>query len=181
MRKIVAGMFVSLDGVVEAPEHWVGPYAGEEFGAALGQSAAESDALLLGRRTYEIFAASWPARGTEDPMAAHLNNVRKHVVSTTIKSPDWNNSTVVTGDIGKEIAAIKERPGRNINVAGSATLVRWLLRENLLDELWLLVFPVVLGEGQRLFGDGDRARLRVVDCSTFSTGILSVVYAPADS
>jgi dihydrofolate reductase len=139
-----------------------------------------SDALLVGRRTYEVFAGSWPGRGTEDPMAAYMNNVEKYVVSTTLEHADWNNSTLVTGDLGKEITALKERPGKNINVAGSATLVRWLLRENLLDELWLLVFPVVLGEGQRLFPAGsDRSSLRLVEFRTVDTGILSVVYAPS--
>lgn len=182
MRKIVAGLFVTLDGVVESPETWVSPYAGEEFGQAISGSMASSDALLVGRRTYEVFAASWPGRGTEDPMAAYMNNVRKYVVSTTLERTDWNNSTLVTEEIGKEITAIKEQPGKNINVAGSATLVRWLLREGLLDELWLLIFPVALGEGQRLFPDGsDRAALRVLETRTFTTGVVSVTYAPADS
>lgn len=181
MRKIVAEMFVSLDGVVEAPEKWVPPYAGEEFSERISKSQAESDALLIGRRTYEVFAGSWPGRGTEDPVAAHMHNVKKLVVSTTLDHADWNNTTLVTGDIGKELTAIKQQPGQNITVAGSATLVRWLLREKLLDELSLLIFPVVLGRGLRLFGDdGEGVPLRLVDSRSFDTGILSVVYAPAD-
>ncbi|TCC45431.1 dihydrofolate reductase [Kribbella pittospori] len=180
MRKIAARLFVSLDGVVEAPETWVPPYAGDEFTETMLASMAESDALLVGRRTYEVFAASWPERGTEEPMAAYMNTVPKFVASTTLDRADWNNSTVLNGDIGKEITALKQQTGKNINVAGSATLVEWLLRQQLLDELSLLIFPVIVGKGQRLFTDGgDKVPLRLLESRSFTTGVQSAAYAPA--
>jgi dihydrofolate reductase len=180
MRKIVCQEFVSLDGVFEAPEKWHPPYFTDELGAAVGGQLPEADALLLGRGTYEVFAAAWPERGTEDPMPAWFNNSPKYVVSTTLKEPEWNNTTVIGGDVIKEIGKLKEQPGENIFLPGSGTLVRTLLAEGLLDELQLLVHPIVLGSGKRIFPDGtDDVPLRLVDSQTFSTGVLNLTYAPA--
>ena len=180
MRKIICGEFVSLDGVFEAPDQWHFPYFNDEMGAAVGSQLPESDALLLGRRTYEEFAAAWPERGTEDPMAAWFNNSPKYVVSTTLTNPEWNNTTVIGGDVAKEVGRLKEQPGKNIFVPGSGTLVRTLLAEGLLDELQLLVHPIVLGSGGRIFPDGTgEMPLLLVNSQPFSTGVLNLTYAPA--
>jgi dihydrofolate reductase len=180
MRKIVAGLFVSLDGVVEAPEKWQFPYFNDEMGQALGSAMAASDTLLLGRRTYQEFAAFWPKQSGNVPFAEQLNAMPKVVVSSTLRSAEWQPATLINGEAARAVAALKRQSGRNILVNGSATLVRWLLRENLLDELSLLVCPVVVGEGWRLFeGWSDRLPLQVADSTTFSTGVLSVTYRPA--
>jgi dihydrofolate reductase len=179
MRKIVAGLFVSVDGVVEAPQAWTGPYYSPEIGQAIGSLMASGDTLLLGRVTYQTFAASF-AGNTSDPMAAQMNATPKVVVSTTLAHAGWENSTVIRSDIAAEITWLKHLPGRNINVSGSATLVDWMLRQGLLDELDLLVFPVVVGKGKRLFaGDGGTAGLRLASSEAFSTGVLHLTYHPA--
>jgi dihydrofolate reductase len=180
MRKIIAGLFISLDGVVESPEKWQFPYYNDETGQALGSSMSASDTLLLGRRTYQEFAAVWPARGTADPVGAYMNNTPKLVVSTTLKTTDWENSTLLGGDVADELGELKQQSGKNINITGSITLVRSLLREGLLDELQLLVCPIVLGHGQRLFHDWrEQLPLKLQDAKTFSTGVLSLSYTPA--
>ncbi|MEZ0075942.1 dihydrofolate reductase family protein [Planotetraspora sp. GP83] len=181
MRKIVAAFFVSLDGVVEAPQDWHFPYFNEELGEAVGSQAAGADTMLLGRRTYEEFAAYWPHQTTaEDPLADQMNNTPKLVVSSTLDKLDWQNTTVIRDNVVEELTKLKQQPGKNISISGSATLVRSLLRDNLLDELLLLVHPIVVGSGQRLFPDGtDQQPLKLVDSKTFSTGVLSLTYEPA--
>jgi dihydrofolate reductase len=179
MRKIVAGLFVSVDGVVEAPETWTGPYFGPEVGQHIGSLIAAGDTLLLGRVTYQTFAASF-AGNTGDPMAAQMNATPKVVLSTTLDRADWENSTLVRGDGAEEIARLKQQPGKNINVSGSATLVVWLLRHGLLDELELLIFPVVVGQGKRLFdGDVSKAGLELAACEAFPSGVVRLAYRPA--
>lgn len=182
MRHIVTWILMSLDGVVEAPETWAGAYFNEEVGQVARSGMDASDAMLLGRRTYEHLAAYWPDRsGTGDPVADHINNTPKFVVSTTLRSVGWRNSTLITGDIVQEITKLKRRPGKNITVLGSATLVRSLLREGLLDELGLLVHPVIIGTGSRLFADGtEQLPLTLVSSRTFSNGVLWITYAPVD-
>jgi dihydrofolate reductase len=178
MRKIVAGLFLSVDGVMESPEKWTGPYMDQEVGQAIGSQFAASDTMLLGRRTYETFAGAFAGR--TDPMAAQMNNTPKYVVSTTLKSADWDNSSLITGDLVEEITKLKKQPGKNIGIGGSASLVRWLLRHNLLDELNLIVPPVVVGQGRRLFEDGEAGvPLKLVDSKAFASGVLSLTYAPA--
>jgi dihydrofolate reductase len=180
MRKIIAGLFMSLDGVVESPEQWQFPYFNDEMGQALGSSMAASDTLLLGRRTYQEFAAVWPGRGSDDPVGAYMNNTPKLVASTTLDSTDWHNSTVLDGDLAEQIGKLKQQPGKNITVTGSITLVRSLLHDGLLDELALMVCPIVVGHGQRLFDDwSDQLPLNLQDAKTFSTGVLSLTYTPA--
>jgi dihydrofolate reductase len=180
MRKIVAGLFMSLDGVTESPEQWQFPYFNDEMGQALGSSMAASDTLLLGRRTYQEFAAVWPGRGTDDPVAAYMNNTPKLVASATLDTVEWHNSTLLGGDLTEELTKLKQQPGRNINVTGSVTLVRSLLREHLLDELALLVCPIVVGRGKRLFDDwSEQLPLDLRDAKTFATGVLSLAYTPA--
>lgn len=181
MRKIIAGLYMSLDGVVESPEKWHFPYVNEEMDAVVQDGMAASDTLLLGRHTYEIFAGYWPSQGGGDnPLADQLNGIDKVVVSTTLSSVEWQNSSLISGNVTAEIAALKERPGKDIHMTGSVTLVRSLLREGLLDELSLLVHPIVVGGGRRLFEDGaDRQPLELVDSKTFSTGVVHLTYGPA--
>lgn len=182
MRKIVAGLWLTLDGVMESPEKWSFPYGNDEVGQAIGAQFAAADALLLGRRTYEEFAAVWPKRTSAEfgPIADAMNTTPKYVVSTTLDTVDWQNSTLIKGNVVEELTRLKQQPGKNMAISGSATLVRSLLRDSLLDELQLLVCPIVLGAGKRLFEDGgQQTPLKLVDSKAFATGVLSLVYAPA--
>jgi dihydrofolate reductase len=178
MRKIVAGLFITLDGVVEAPERWQSRYFDDEMGEAIESAAAESDALLLGRRTYEEFAAFWPSQNDDVPLAGYMNGTPKYVVSTTLDALDWDNSRLVIGDLATELRELKEQPGKNIQVTGSPTLVRSLLRDGLLDELALMVHPIVVGGGKRLFADSTYGTtLTPVDSRMFGSGVLFLTYA----
>jgi len=179
MRKIVSGLFISLDGVIEAPNDWTGPWFNPELGQAVGSFIAAQDAMLLGRVSYDEFAAFWPQQ-TGD-MADSMNGTAKYVVSGTLKSAEWQNSTLIPAASAiAEIAELKQRPGKNIGMTGSATLVSSLLREGLLDELHLFVFPVVLGSGKRLFAaPGDKLPLKLINSATFDTGVLHLTYTKA--
>jgi dihydrofolate reductase len=180
MRKIVAGLFISLDGVVEAPETWHFPYFNDEMGEAVASQAAASDTMLLGRRTYEEFASYWPNQSSEEPFADVMNNTPKLVASTTLDKVEWQNSTLIQGDVAEALTRIKQGAGRDISITGSPTLVRSLLRDGVLDELRLLVHPIVVGHGKRLFSDTDAPiPLQLVDAKTFSTGVMALTYAPA--
>jgi dihydrofolate reductase len=177
MGSINAGLFIALDGVVEAPQTWHFDYFNDEMGAAVGGMMAGNDAMLLGRQTYDEFAAFWPNADPADPFTAQMNGTPKYVVSTTLAKADWENSTVVSGDIKAELLKLKQ--DKQLGVTGSPTLVRWLLQEGLLDELHLLVHPVVVGAGKRLFEPGEKVQLRLIDSTTFSTGVLHLIYGPA--
>ena len=178
MRKVVAGLFVSLDGVVEAPEKWTGPYFSPQIGQEIGSIMAKGDTMLLGRKTYETFAASFA--GQTGGMADAMNNTPKLVASRTLGEVSWQNSTLIQGDLVSELARIKQQDGKNINVSGSATLIRSLLRDGLLDELRLQLFPVVVGSGARLFeGYGEQLRLTLADTQKFDTGVVNLIYRPA--
>ena len=172
---------VSVDGVMEAPEEWAFTYSNEEMEEENASGMAASDALLLGRVTYEGLAAFWPNQPAGTPMVDYINSVPKYVVSTTLEEPlGWNNSTLIGGDIAEEIADLKRQPGKDITIIGSGALVRSLLRGGLLDELGLMVHPIVLGSGKRLFeGWGDQKTLELVDSKTFSTGVIYLTYRPA--
>jgi dihydrofolate reductase len=176
MRKIVAGLFTSLDGVIEDPNEWTGQWFNAEVGQAVGSLIAAQDAMLLGRVTYDAFAAHWPHQ--EGEMADNMNGATKYVVSGTLASADWQNTTLIPGGrAAEQIAELKQQPGKNIGMTGSGTLVSWLLREGLLDELRLLVFPVVLGHGKRLFAEpGDKVPLTLTDSAAFETGVLNLTY-----
>jgi dihydrofolate reductase len=180
LRKLAAWEIVSVDGVFESPEEWAFSYADDEMVEANAADMTASDALLLGRVTYEELAAFWPNQPADAPIVGYLNSVPKRVVSATLEEPlGWNNSTLIGGDAGEEIAELKRRPGKNITILGSGALVRYALREGLLDELKLLVHPVVLGGGKRLFEDGgDRKALELVDSRTFSSGVVYLTYEP---
>ena len=180
MGSIKSGLFISLDGVIEAPETWHFDYWNDEMGAVVGAMMAEADATLLGRQTYDEFAAYWPGADPEDPFTAQMNGARKYVVSTTLEDAGWENSTVVSGDESEVRAALAElKETTNLGTTGSATLVRWMLEQGLVDELHLLVHPVVVGKGKRLFEDGATVPLELRSATTFATGVLHLVYGPA--
>jgi dihydrofolate reductase len=181
MRKVVASLFLSLDGVMEAPEKWNSPYFNDEMGAVIGEAISNTDAFLLGRRTYEEWAAFWPTQSPDEiPMAGPINTLPKFVASTTLKEVTWENSTLVNGDVPSEVSKLKQQPGKDISISGSATLVRSLLQASLIDELRLMVHPVVLGSGRRLFENGTgQMPLELVESQTFSTGVLNLTYRPA--
>jgi dihydrofolate reductase len=177
MRHIHAWLYVTLDGVYEAPENWV--IADDGMFAANEADYGDADALLLGRRTYEIFAASWPERGSDVPNADWMNSTRKYVVSTTLENPEWHNSTVIRGDLPQQLTRLKEQAGKTIIVNGSAKLIRSLLRDGLLDELRLFVHPLVIGSGQRLFSDdSDKVELALIESQTYDNGVVSLRYRP---
>lgn len=179
MRKVVAGLFMTLDGMVESPSKWLS--FSDEMGEMIGAGIAQADAILLGRRTYLEFAQLWPKQGNDTPMAAFLNGTPKYIASSTLHTLEWANSTLVTGDLADFVTKLKAQPGKNIQVPGSPRLVRSLLRDGLLDELSLMVQPIVLGSGMRLFDEmTDRVRLKLVESRTFSNGVLSVTYQPED-
>ena len=189
MRPLVVNTFMSLDGVMQAPGgpeedptagFDYGGWAANYFDDEMMQRMAESGPyeLLLGRGTYEIFAAHWPF--DEGPIADHLNGTRKHVASTTLKEVDWNNSTLIAGDVADYVRALKDEDGPEIQVHGSPGLIQTLLRHDLVDEYRLWIFPLVLGSGKRFFGDGAvPAALRLVDSSTTKTGVTVNIYARA--
>jgi dihydrofolate reductase len=180
MRKITAGLFTALDGVVEAPETWHFSYFNDEMGAAIGSLAETADTMLLGRKTYQMFAGYWPNQGDDVEMAAQMNGMAKLVVSSTLDSVDeWQNSSLLKGEPIEALEALKHEPGKNLNVVGSVTLVRSLLRAKVLDELHLLIHPIAVGHGARLFDEGETIPLELVSSATFSTGVLHTVYKPA--
>ena len=184
MRKVVAWELVSLDGVMESPERWSFQFHNDEMAEANASGMAAADAMLFGRVTYQEFAAFWPYQNSaEQPFTDYLNNTPKFVVSTTLEEPlEWQNSTLIKGNVAEEIAKLKRQPGKDIGIVGSGTLVRSLLRDDLLDELGLMVHPIVLGSGKRLFEEGgDQKSLELVDSKTFGTGVLYLTYRPAQS
>jgi dihydrofolate reductase len=191
MGRIVVTEFVSLDGVMEAPgggEDF--KYAGWTFEINRGDEGDKfkldetlsSEALLLGRVTFEGFAAAWPSRTDEVGFADKFNSMPKYVVSSTLEDPGWNNSTVLKGDVADEVAKLREKHDGDIVVHGSARLVQTLVEHDLVDELRLMVFPVVLGSGKRLFGEtSDKKSLQLVDSKTVGDGVAVLVYQPATS
>jgi dihydrofolate reductase len=179
MRKTTAALFISLDGVTESPEEWQFDHFDDDMMAEMAAFTAGTDAILLGRVTYEEWAPYWPT-SADEPFASFINDTPKHVVSTTLEKPlEWRNSTLVAGDLAEEISELKQRPGKNIAVAGSPTLVRSLFQNDLLDELTLMVHPVVAGGGKRLFEGGeDTKRLELSNSKTTRTGVSILTYRP---
>ncbi|MFC4453622.1 dihydrofolate reductase family protein [Deinococcus sonorensis] len=184
MRKLVAGQFMSLDGVVEGPgpaddfeaAGWSTPYFVPEIGQYIGASGAAADGLLLGRVTHQAFRAAFAHAPAGDPAAAMMNAIPKYVISTTLTDPDWVNSTVLGGDMVEAVTRLKAGGNRTLNVSGSITLVQSLLRHGLLDQLDLLVHPVVVGRGRRLFEADVPARLDLRETRTFSSGVVLMSY-----
>ena len=182
MRKVVAGLMISLDGVVESPERWARPYFNGETQEVIDAGVAQADAILLGRRTYLEFAELWPNQGSEVPLADFMNQTPKYVVSSTLDTLGWGPSSLVRGDLAEEVGRLKRQAGKNIQISGSPRLVRSLLRDGLLDELSLMLAPIVVGSGMRLFDDmTDQVVLELVESRTLSTGMLSVTYQPASA
>jgi dihydrofolate reductase len=193
MQKLVVGTFLTVDGVMQAPggpdedreggfEHggWSVNYWDEVMGGLIVESTLEAGALLLGRKTYDIFAAHWPHVGDHDPIAAKLNSMPKYVASRTIDKVTWNNSTLLQGDVAAAVAALKEQAGGEIQVTGSGDLIQTLIEHDLVDEYRLWVFPVVLGAGKRLFARGAiPASLKLIDTKTSSTGVAIHTYERA--
>jgi dihydrofolate reductase len=191
MRKVVASIFVTLDGVFEDP----GGAEGSELGGwsfiYSGRSEAElqhagdllraSDALLLGRATYDGFAQAWPSMTGGGWYADRMNALPKYVVSSTLDKAEWNNSTIIKGNAAAQVSRLKQQPGQNLLIFGSGELVNSLLRERLLDELRLLVYPVVLGRGRRLFKEGPPVGLNVAGAKAFGSGVVLLTYDPATS
>jgi dihydrofolate reductase len=192
MRLLVVNTFVTLDGVMQAPggpgedpsggftfEGWSVNYWDEAMGQAMDEWMAKPSELLLGRKTYEIFAAHWPyAEG--EPSADELNRAKKYVVSRTLEQADWNNTTVIKGDAVQEIRKLKEQDGPELQVHGSSNLLQTLLQHNLVDEFRLMIFPVLVGSGKQLFGQGTvPAGLKLRESKTFGTGVILAIYEPA--
>ena len=176
MRKVVVTEFMSLDGIMEEPR-WTFKYWNDEIAKFKGEESSASDALLLGRVTYLGFAAAWPQ--SKDEGAHYFNSVRKYVVSRTLEEPlEWNNSTLIKDDIVEQITNLKQQNGKDIAVHGSATLVQTLMQHDLVDRYRLLVYPVVVGKGKRLFREGIPATLRLLQSQSFSSGVVALVYEP---
>ncbi len=194
MAKLVVGTFLTVDGVMQAPggpdedpdggfEHggWTVPHFNDEMGQLMTGWIEEATALLLGRKTYEIFAAYWPrVTDDQDPIASKLNSVPKYVASRTLDTVDWNNSTLIKGDVAEEVARLKRESAGEIHVMGSGDLIQTLMKHDLVDEYRLWVFPLLLGKGKRLFAEGTiPGGLRLVDTRTSSTGVTSHTYERA--
>ena len=174
MRKIVITQFITLDGCIESPQSWSFPYFTDEITKFKYDELYASDAQLLGRVTYEAFAEHWP--GQTDEYANRLNSLPKYVVSNTLKKTDWNNSILINDNIEEEILKLKQQEGHDILVHGSATLVKSLLKTHLIDQFNLLVFPVVLGKGIRLFENEENFKLKLTETKTYSSGVVLLIY-----
>jgi dihydrofolate reductase len=185
MRKLTAGLFVAVDGVVEAPDQWHFPYFNAEMGAAVDAQLGAADTILLGRKTYDSFAGAWPDReadgGEDAAFAKKLGNARKVVVTRQNLAFTWRNSEQLKGDLIEGVAALKREPGGDIGMSGSVSVVRQLLAAGLLDELHLLVHPIAVGHGRRFFGEGETIPLKLLNSQAFTTGVLHLVYARDDS
>ena len=180
MRRIVVSEFVTLDGVVEAPNEWSMPYWNDDIGDFKYEELFAADALLLGRTTYEGFAAAWPAMEDGAGFAEKMNSMPKYVVSSTLREASWENTAILSGDLPDEVAKLHREVDGVILVAGSACLVQGLLEHDLVDELRLMVFPVLLGEGKRLFGAvSEKKGLRLADSTTLGDGIALLTYGRA--
>jgi dihydrofolate reductase len=193
MRQVIVNAFLTLDGVMQAPgkpdedrsggfEHggWQLRYFDPVFGKAVTQSLAAAGGLLLGRTTYEIFAGHWPKQPREDPIAPTMNALPKHVASRTLPEPlPWQNSTLLKGDVAGEVAKLKQQAGKDLLVIGSGVLVQTLMKHRLFDEYRLMIHPLVLGRGKRLFQDGSTTTaLRLVEATTTTTGVVIARYQP---
>jgi dihydrofolate reductase len=189
MRKLNAALFITLDGVVEAPggedtippeqRGWSMPYTDDEVGQVIGASMATSDAMLLGRITYQAFAAYWPNVSEDDPFGNFMNNQTKYVVSSTLDKAEWKNSHLIKGDVVAELNKLKQQPGKDISIVGSGTLTRSLIEADLVDELQLMLCPVVLGVGKRLFDDAHFTRsMKVLEVKSFNSGMIYLRLQP---
>ncbi len=177
MRNVTLAIYVSLDGVVEEPA-WTGPFWSDDLAKLQKDLLFASDALLLGRNTYQGFAAAWPTMTDEEGFADRMNSLPKFVATTTLDDAEWN-ATLMKGDVAEEVAALKEQPGQDLLLYGSPQLADTLTRAGLIDRYRLMVFPVVLGTGKRLFKDGTTADLKLLNATTTSTGVAVLDYGLA--
>jgi dihydrofolate reductase len=177
MGKIIASYFIALDGTVEAPDEWHFPYFDDEMGAVVNAGLESTTAFLMGRKLYDEWAAYWPD-STDEPFATRFNTTPKYVISSSLTNPTWSNTTVVAGD-ADAVRQLKATVDGVLGIAGSATTVRWLIANDLVDELRLLVHPIAVGRGQRLFEGTPTHSFELVDSATLSSGVLSLTYAPA--
>ncbi len=179
MRKIVGALFITIDGVVEAPHVWSFDHFDEGMEVALQAAIDAQDTVLLGRVTYDEWVGYWPT-ATDEPFASYINNVPKYVVSNTLDKVEWNNTHLIKGDdFVQTLTQLKQQPGKNIGTAGSPTLLKWLVQHDLLDELVLTVYPVVAGKGKHLFDSSvDLKRMKLVSSSTTPTGVAILTYQP---
>lgn len=181
MGKVIVHEFITLDGVFEDPS-WTAPFGFDpKMGDAIGRVMGSCEAILLGRKTYAMFEPAWSTRtAQEDPGAPFMNESRKYVVSRSLERATWNNTEIVKGYDAGAIRALKEHHARNLYVSGSGTLVRAMLADGLVDELQLFVYPVVLGHGERLFGDGaPQSNLRLLSTEAFENGVVHLAYGIA--
>lgn len=181
-RRVFATLFMTLDGVVDSPQKWSFPFWDDSVAAFKNDELKASDALLLGRVTYEGFAAAWPGRTDEAGFADKFNAMPKYVATRTLKSLAWNNSHVLEGSVPEAVAKLKQSPGGDIAIHGSVGLINALLPHDLIDRFHILVYPLVLGEGRRLFDNGATANLKLVETKSFPKGVVAMVYdrAPKD-
>jgi dihydrofolate reductase len=190
VRKIIVSEFLSLDGVMQAPGSseedrednfmlggWTMPYWHDDMGMHVFGEMQRVDAMLLGRKTWQGFAAAFASAPAGDPFTDHMNNTPKYVVSTTLTSADWQNSTLIRADVVEEIRKLKDQPGKDISVTGSSVLIKTLAQHNLIDEYSLLVYPIVLGNGKRLFPHAVHTALSLVESQSFPTGVLALRYS----
>jgi len=177
--RLVATEYLSVDGVMDEPGKWSFPFWNEEASKFKEEELHATDALLLGRLTYEGFAAAWPTMKDTGEFGERMNSMKKYVVSTTLKDPTWTNTTVITGDPVEEIRKLRAQPGKDLLLSGSGTLVRSLIPHDLIDEFRLMVHPIVLGRGKRLFlGDEPERVLQLTGVKQFATGITVLSYEP---
>jgi dihydrofolate reductase len=180
VRRVIVSTYVTLDGVMEAPEKWSLKFWNDEHAKYAHDQLFASDALLMGRVVYEGFADSWPSRRNE--FADRMNSLPKYVVSTTLDEAEWNNSTIIRENVAEEVSELKQQPGQDILMHGSAELMHTLKRHDLIDEYRLWVHPILLGSGKRLFREESAAKaLRLVDTTTFSSGVVILSYQPAQA
>lgn len=179
-RRIAATYFMTLDGVVQDPQNWSFPYWNEETQKFKEAELEKTDALLLGRVTYEAFAAAWPSRKGMDWFATKFNTMPKYVVSKSLEKADWENSTIVRGDLGPEIRKLVASGRGDLGVHGSVRLTRWLMQRDMLDELRILVYPLTLGQGLRLFEGQPKTKFQLVESKPFTTGVVSLVYTKTE-
>jgi len=179
VRKLVVSEFVTLDGVAEEPGKWSFPFWSEEISKFKFDELFSSDALLLGRVTYQGFATAWPSMTDDAGYAKRMNSFPKHVVSKTLEKLDWNNSHLIKGDVEREVSKLKQQPGQDLLVFGSGQLVNALMQHDMIDEYRLLVYPIILGSGKRLFSDANKATLKLVETKTFSSGVVLLRYQPS--
>lgn len=182
MRQLIATEYVTVDGVMEEPGNWSFPYWNDEAMQFKSDELFASDALLLGRVTYEGFARAWPTMTGTGEFGERMNNLPKYVVSTTLQTLEWQNSHLLTGDVAEAVAELKRQPGQDILLAGSGQLLRTLMQHTLVDEYRLMLHPIVVGSGKRLFSNesDQTAKLRLVESRPTSTGIVILTYRPVD-